>query len=116
MGAHGPRIEEMATRRLRHLEPGLASDWDEQQEEQRRTVALQRKKEIEQRQQSAAPETLGTANTLILQSHQVLKQRRLDHRRRLDLEYSLGFYRRRLRQKAPLNATQPKARRPPLPS
>ena len=67
MGAHGPRIEEMATRRLRHLEPGLASDWDEQQEEQRRTVALQRKKEIEQRQQSAAlGKTLGTANTLIL--------------------------------------------------
>ena len=67
MGAHGPRIEEMATRRLRHLEPGLASDWDEQQEEQRRAVVLQRKKEIEQRQQSAAlGKTLGTAQTLIL--------------------------------------------------
>lgn len=67
MGAHGPRIEEMATRRLRHLEPGLASDWDEQQEEQRRAVVLQRKKEIEQRQQSATlGKTLGTAQTLIL--------------------------------------------------
>ena len=67
MGAHGPRIEEMATRRLRHLEPGLASDWDEQQEEQRRAVVLQRKKEIEQRQQLATiGKTLGTAQTLIL--------------------------------------------------
>jgi hypothetical protein len=67
MGAHGPRIEEMATRRLRHLEPGLATEWDEQQEEQRRAAALQRRKEIEQRQQSATlGKTLGTAQTLIL--------------------------------------------------
>lgn len=67
MGVHGPRIEEMAARRLRHLEPGLASEWDEQQEELRRAVAMQRKKEMEQRQQSAAlGKTLGNSQTLVL--------------------------------------------------
>lgn len=67
MGVHGPRIEEMAARRLRHMEPGLASEWDEQQEELRRAVALQRKKEIEQRQQSAAiGKALGMSQTLVL--------------------------------------------------
>jgi hypothetical protein len=42
MGIIGPRIEELATRRLRHLEPALASDWDELQEELRRHRAVQR--------------------------------------------------------------------------
>jgi hypothetical protein len=67
MGTHGPRIEEMAARKLRHQEPGLASEWDEQQEEQRRIAALQRKKEIEQRQQSAGlGKSLGTSQALVL--------------------------------------------------
>lgn len=67
MGAHGPRIEEMAARRLRHQEPGLVSEWDEQQEEQRRALVLQRQKEIEQRQQSAAfGKALGASQTLVL--------------------------------------------------
>lgn len=43
MGINGPRIEELATRRLRDLEPALASDWDELQEELRRHRAVQRK-------------------------------------------------------------------------
>jgi hypothetical protein len=67
MGAHGPRIEEMAARSLRHQEPGLASEWDEQQEGQRRTLTRQRKKEIEQQPHSTdlgkAP---GVSRTLAL--------------------------------------------------
>ena len=66
MGVHGPRIEEMAARRLRHQEPGLTSEWDEHQEELRRTVALQRKKEMEQRQSATNGKTLGTSQTLVL--------------------------------------------------
>lgn len=67
MGAHGPRIEEIAIKKLRHEEPGLASEWDEQQAAIRRQQALQRKKEMEQRQQSAGlGKALGTSQTLIL--------------------------------------------------
>ena len=66
MGVHGPRIEEVAARRLRHQERGLTSEWDEHQEELRRTVALQRKKEMEQRQSAANGKTLGTSQTLVL--------------------------------------------------
>lgn len=50
MGVHGPRIEELATRKLRAQEPELASDWDDMQEAQRRCQALQRKQEQEKRQ------------------------------------------------------------------
>lgn len=67
MGAHGPRIEEMAVKKLRHEEPGLASEWDEQQAAIRRHQALQRKKEMEQRQQSVGlGKALGGSQTLIL--------------------------------------------------
>ncbi|MEX3547651.1 MAG: IncP plasmid survival protein KfrC family protein [Burkholderia sp.] len=50
MGVHSPRIEELATRKLRAQEPELASDWDDMQEAQRRHQALQRKQEQEKRQ------------------------------------------------------------------
>jgi len=67
MGAHGPRIEELAVKKLRHEEPSLASEWDEQQAAIRRHQALQRKKEMEQRQQSAGlGKALGGSQTLIL--------------------------------------------------
>jgi len=67
MGAHGPRIEELAIKKLRHEEPGLASEWDEQQAAIRRHQALQRKKEIEQRQQGVGlGKALGGSQTLIL--------------------------------------------------
>jgi hypothetical protein len=42
VGTNGPRLEELATRRLRNLEPGLACGWDELQEELRRHRAVQR--------------------------------------------------------------------------
>lgn len=53
MGVHGPRIEELATRKLRHQDPVLASEWDELQEAQRLNQAHQRRlqKEKEQREQ-----------------------------------------------------------------
>jgi len=67
MGAHGPRVEELAVKKLRHEEQGLASEWDEQQAAIRRHQALQRKKEMEQRQQSAGlGKALGGSQTLIL--------------------------------------------------
>jgi hypothetical protein len=55
-GVHGPRLEELATRKLRHQDPGLASDWDELQEAQRLNQAHQRRlqKEKEQREQQRA--------------------------------------------------------------
>lgn len=51
MGVHGPRIEELATRKLRAQEPELAREWDEMREAQRRHVALMRKQGQEKRQQ-----------------------------------------------------------------
>lgn len=50
MGIHGPRIEELASRKLRAQEPGLASEWDELWEARRRHQALQRKQEQDEKQ------------------------------------------------------------------
>lgn len=50
MGVHAPRIEELATRKMRAKEPGLAGDFDEMQEAQRRHQALMRKQEQERKQ------------------------------------------------------------------
>lgn len=50
MGIHGPRIEELATRKLRAQEPELANDWDDMLEIQRQQQALQRKQEREKNQ------------------------------------------------------------------
>lgn len=67
MGAHAPRIEELAVKKLRHDEPGLASEWGEQQAAIRRHQVLQRKKEMEQRQQSTGlGKALRASQTLIL--------------------------------------------------
>lgn len=53
MGVHAPRIEELATRKLRAEQPELAEEWDEMREAARRHQALIRKKEQERRQQLA---------------------------------------------------------------
>ncbi|WP_175666642.1 IncP plasmid survival protein KfrC family protein [Burkholderia ambifaria] len=50
MGVHAPRIEELATRKLRAEQPELAEEWDEMREAARRHQALMRKKEQERRQ------------------------------------------------------------------
>ena len=51
MGVHGPKLEELATRKLRAKEPELVADWDDMQEAQRAHQALQRKKDQERRRQ-----------------------------------------------------------------
>lgn len=50
MGAQGPRIEELAHRKLRSQEPELAKEWDEMREAQRLHQALMRKREQERKQ------------------------------------------------------------------
>lgn len=50
MGIHGTRIEELASRKLRAQEPGLASEWDELWEARRRHQALQRMQEQDKKQ------------------------------------------------------------------
>lgn len=64
MGIHAPKIEELATRKLRAQEPGLASEFDEMQEAQRRHQALLRKQEQERKQklqQEQQQQQLGRA-------------------------------------------------------
>lgn len=65
MGLHGPRVEELATRKLRHAEPELAEGWDEMRAAQRAHETLMRKKDQEkrvkiEREQSA---TVGRGQT-----------------------------------------------------
>ena len=50
MGAHGPRIEELAHRKVRAQEPGLAKDWEEMREAERLQQALLRKQEQQKKQ------------------------------------------------------------------
>jgi hypothetical protein len=49
MGTDTPRIVELAARKLRAHDPGLASEWDEMTEAQRRHEALLRKREQEKK-------------------------------------------------------------------
>lgn len=53
MGLHSPRIEEMATRKMRIENPELTQDWDEMREAQRRHEAMLRKKEQDRKQDLA---------------------------------------------------------------
>nr|BCU00348.1 hypothetical protein [uncultured bacterium] len=65
MGLHGPRVEELATRKLRQAEPELAEGWDEMRTAQRAHEALMRKKEQDKRlkvEREQAP-TVGRAQT-----------------------------------------------------
>jgi hypothetical protein len=67
MGLHGSRIDDLATHKLRHLEPGLAREWDELQVELRRHLAVQRKKEQELRQQALViGKGVGLSNSLVI--------------------------------------------------
>jgi chromosome segregation ATPase len=66
MGVHGPRIEELATRKLRHQEPGLASEWDEVQEAQRLNLAHQRREQQERERWKAQKAGLGLSHTLAI--------------------------------------------------
>ncbi|WP_322075512.1 IncP plasmid survival protein KfrC family protein [Burkholderia cenocepacia] len=70
MGVHAPRIEELATRKLRQERPELAEEWDEMREAQRRHQALMRKKEQDRRERLARErdadegQSLGRGRTL----------------------------------------------------
>jgi hypothetical protein len=57
MGVHGPRIEELAARKLRAHEPGIASEWDEMMEARRQHEALLRRRGRDETREHA--KTLG---------------------------------------------------------
>lgn len=59
MGIHAPRIEEMATRKMRAENPELASDWDAMREANRRHQALMRRQEQEKKQTQAQERSRG---------------------------------------------------------
>ncbi len=63
MGLHSPKIEELATRKMRAENPELASDWDAMREAARRHELLVRKQEQE-RKQSQAQERPGRSQSL----------------------------------------------------
>lgn len=62
MGIHSPKIEELATRKMRAERPDLASDWDAMREAARRHQALMRKQEQEQKQ--TQEQRLGRSQSL----------------------------------------------------
>ena len=66
MGLHGPKLEELATRKLRAKEPELAADWDGMQEAQRVHQTLQRKKDQERRRQQQGQTRGGNSLGLYL--------------------------------------------------
>jgi hypothetical protein len=49
MGVYGPRLEELATRKLRAQEPGLTKEWEDMCEAQRLHQALLRRQEQDKR-------------------------------------------------------------------
>jgi hypothetical protein len=63
MGVHAPRVEELATRKMRAENPELASDWDAMREAARRHELLMRQQE-QARQQSQALGRPGRSQTL----------------------------------------------------
>ena len=63
MGLHSPKIEELATRKMRAENPELAADWKAMREAARRHELLMRKQEQE-RKQSQAQERPGRSQSL----------------------------------------------------
>ncbi|PSL90778.1 IncP plasmid survival protein KfrC family protein [Pseudomonas sp. R9.37] len=70
MGLHGPRVEELAARKLRHDEPELAEGWDDMRAAQRAHEALMRKQDQEKRikleREQSAGQGRGQAQSLNL--------------------------------------------------
>lgn len=50
MGLHSPRVEELATRKMRAENPELAADWDSMKQAERQHQALMKKQEQEKKQ------------------------------------------------------------------
>ena len=59
MGLHGPKLEELAARKLRAQRPELAADWDEMREAQRAHQAMVRKHEQERTRKRGQEPTEG---------------------------------------------------------
>jgi hypothetical protein len=64
MGLHSPKVEELATRKMRAENPELASDWDAMREAARRHQALQRRGEKERKQALALEQRPGRSPSL----------------------------------------------------
>jgi len=64
MGIHGPRIEELATRKLKALDPGLVGEWEDMQEAQRKHQALLRQQEQERKRQQRQTQQQGGGQAL----------------------------------------------------
>nr|BAE19715.1 TraN [Sphingomonas sp. A1] len=64
MGLHSPKVEELATRKMRAENPELASDWDAMREAARRHQALQRREEQERKQAQALEQRPGRSQSL----------------------------------------------------
>ena len=71
MSIHGPRIEELAIRKLRHQNPGLTSEWDELQEAQRLNQAHQRRLQKEKEQREQQKTGAGLSHTLTISNRLV---------------------------------------------
>ncbi len=64
MGLHGPKIEELAVRKLRLKEPDLAGEWDATHTAQRHHEAVER----QQKQQQARSQSLSRTRSLRIAS------------------------------------------------
>lgn len=64
MGLHSPRIEELASRKLRFEQPGLAADWDEHSANLRREKLLKQQEERKQEQTRTQGVKLGLSRKI----------------------------------------------------
>lgn len=63
MGVHSPKIEELATRKMRIAHPELAADWDSMREATRRHQLLQKQKETQRGLARGRGQSLGLSGT-----------------------------------------------------
>ena len=70
MGVHGPKLEELAARKLRAQEPDLAADWDEMRAAQRGHQAMLRKQEHDRRRGLSEDHGQGLGRSLGLTLNQ----------------------------------------------
>lgn len=69
MGVHAPRIEELASRKLRAQQPELASEWDALQQAQRLQQLLLRQKAEQQGHERSQQLQLARGTKLGLSQH-----------------------------------------------
>jgi hypothetical protein len=64
MGVAGPKLEELAARKLRHREPELVEGWDELREAQRRHEAIMRKKDRDEKNDKRLGKSRSQSQTI----------------------------------------------------